>query len=325
MPDEPEVIRQQMEQTRSALTEKLETLEQQVTETVSGANTAVVETVESVKEAVQETVGAVKGTVQETMDSVREAFDLSRQLDRHPLIFCTGAFGLGYLAGNAWKRSHGSGSSRSMFQDVLHPGGHVSRLSEDGGRREMHERSSRPAQAQAAASSSAASWTAAPSNWMHFLSEQFGSEIDKAKGLALGTLFGVVRDFAAQTAPETMRQRVTEVINDFTRKMGGEVIEGPVLGEGQQGESSSRAWGEMASPRHEASRSHGAAQPMVSDATRQKWQGRWDQFRGRAKQHWGNLTDDDFTRSQGNVEQMVGIIRERTGETREEIERKLNS
>jgi uncharacterized protein YjbJ (UPF0337 family) len=61
----------------------------------------------------------------------------------------------------------------------------------------------------------------------------------------------------------------------------------------------------------------------MSSATQQKWQGRWDQLKGRAKQFWGDLTDDDFTRADGKYDELVGIINERTGETREEIEERL--
>jgi uncharacterized protein YjbJ (UPF0337 family) len=39
---------------------------------------------------------------------------------------------------------------------------------------------------------------------------------------------------------------------------------------------------------------------------------------------WGNLTDDDFTRAQGKYDELVGIINERTGESRERIEEILN-
>jgi uncharacterized protein YjbJ (UPF0337 family) len=61
----------------------------------------------------------------------------------------------------------------------------------------------------------------------------------------------------------------------------------------------------------------------VASATRQKWSGRWEQVRGRAREIWGWLTDDDLTRMQGDCEQLVGLIHERTGETREQIEKRL--
>lgn len=56
-----------------------------------------------------------------------------------------------------------------------------------------------------------------------------------------------------------------------------------------------------------------------------KWEGRWDQLTGKAKQTWGDLTDDDLDVAEGNYEELVGKIKERTGESREEIEEKLDA
>lgn len=47
-------------------------------------------------------------------------------------------------------------------------------------------------------------------------------------------------------------------------------------------------------------------------------------MKGKAKQLWGKLTDDDFTRAQGDYDELVGLINERTGETRERVEELLN-
>lgn len=56
-----------------------------------------------------------------------------------------------------------------------------------------------------------------------------------------------------------------------------------------------------------------------------KWEGRWDQLTGKAKQTWGDLTNDDLDVAEGNYEELVGKIKERTGESREEIEEKLDA
>ena len=55
----------------------------------------------------------------------------------------------------------------------------------------------------------------------------------------------------------------------------------------------------------------------------QEIQGQWNQLRGRVKEKWGQLTDDDLQLHGGNVDQMVGKIQQRTGEGREAIERFL--
>jgi len=55
----------------------------------------------------------------------------------------------------------------------------------------------------------------------------------------------------------------------------------------------------------------------------QELQGQWNQLRGRVKEKWGQLTDDDLAFQGGNVDQLVGRIQQRTGEGREAIERYL--
>lgn len=63
---------------------------------------------------------------------------------------------------------------------------------------------------------------------------------------------------------------------------------------------------------------------MTEDNTKLKWEGRWDQLKGKAQQTWGDLTDDDLDVAEGNYEEFIGRIKERTGESREEIEKRLN-
>lgn len=53
-------------------------------------------------------------------------------------------------------------------------------------------------------------------------------------------------------------------------------------------------------------------------------EGRIDRIKGRARSIWGDLTDDDFDQARGNTENLIGRIKEKTGETTDEIRRKLN-
>jgi uncharacterized protein YjbJ (UPF0337 family) len=55
----------------------------------------------------------------------------------------------------------------------------------------------------------------------------------------------------------------------------------------------------------------------------QELQGQWNKLRGQVKEHWGQLTDDDLQIQGGNIDQLVGRIQQRTGETRDSIERFL--
>ena len=55
-----------------------------------------------------------------------------------------------------------------------------------------------------------------------------------------------------------------------------------------------------------------------------KTEGRLDQARGKIRSTWGDLTDDDFDQAQGNTETLIGKIKERTGDTIENIRTKLD-
>lgn len=51
--------------------------------------------------------------------------------------------------------------------------------------------------------------------------------------------------------------------------------------------------------------------------------GNWTQFRGKVKEQWGELTDDDLDRMAGQREQLIGQIQKRYGTTKEEAERRV--
>jgi uncharacterized protein YjbJ (UPF0337 family) len=52
--------------------------------------------------------------------------------------------------------------------------------------------------------------------------------------------------------------------------------------------------------------------------------GKWMQVKGRAKEQWGDLTDDDLDRIEGNRDQLAGRIQERYGVAKEEAERQVD-
>lgn len=59
--------------------------------------------------------------------------------------------------------------------------------------------------------------------------------------------------------------------------------------------------------------------------TKEEFSGKYHQVKGRIKEKYGSLTDDDFERGSGGLEQLVGIIQQKTGETRRTIEQYLNN
>jgi len=242
MSDESEVIQQQMQETRTALTDKLETLEAQVVNTVSEANTAVVATVESVKDAVQETMNVVKGSVHETVDSVKHAMDLSRQVDRHPWLLMGGAAALGYLGGCLLRRAV---TRPSRGESPVYPLAPPIRIRPS---EEKNGRGTHPLQDNA----EEAARPSPVAGWLSKLEKELAPEIDKVKSLAIGVGLGLVRDLITESAPEQLQPRLTEVMDDITVKLGGETIRGPVL-------STSSETGKGASTDHRNGRRREAA------------------------------------------------------------------
>lgn len=53
--------------------------------------------------------------------------------------------------------------------------------------------------------------------------------------------------------------------------------------------------------------------------------GQWMQLKGKARQQWGKLTDDDLEKIQGSAEILAGKIQEYYGKTREQAEKELDT
>ncbi len=58
---------------------------------------------------------------------------------------------------------------------------------------------------------------------------------------------------------------------------------------------------------------------------REQIQGQWNEVKGRLREHWGQLTDNDLQRAKGSAEELVGVVQERTGATRSEVEQFLDN
>jgi uncharacterized protein YjbJ (UPF0337 family) len=61
----------------------------------------------------------------------------------------------------------------------------------------------------------------------------------------------------------------------------------------------------------------------MDDDARMRFEGKWDQVRGRVKESWGDLTDDELDQTEGKWDQVVGKIKEKTGESVDSIQDKL--
>ena len=54
------------------------------------------------------------------------------------------------------------------------------------------------------------------------------------------------------------------------------------------------------------------------------FEGKWKEMRGQIKEWWGELTDDDLEKAGGKADQIVGLLQQKYGYTREAAEEKFN-
>ncbi len=59
-------------------------------------------------------------------------------------------------------------------------------------------------------------------------------------------------------------------------------------------------------------------------STKTEVMGKWNQLKGQVRERWGQISDNDFSRVQGNTDQLIGMIEEKTGTARREIEAFIN-
>ncbi len=53
-------------------------------------------------------------------------------------------------------------------------------------------------------------------------------------------------------------------------------------------------------------------------------EGNWKQFKGKVKEQWGRLTDDDLDEIDGNRQQLEGKIQERYGLEKDRVQQDID-
>jgi ElaB/YqjD/DUF883 family membrane-anchored ribosome-binding protein len=210
--NELEVIRHQMEEKRASLAEKLDVLEDQVLGMVHEATSAVSGTVRDVTGAVD----SVKENIHETVESIKETFNFSDKIRQHPWL----AIGGGFAAGFAGALLLGSSSRKPVPPRQFAP------------RKETNGFASGPARTpvtdhQPAASSEPASPLAtAASEALHTI-----------KGMAVGTLLGVLTELVGDMVPATLKPEVEKLFGDLNTHLGGKELHKINLSSGGASES----------------------------------------------------------------------------------------
>jgi len=54
-------------------------------------------------------------------------------------------------------------------------------------------------------------------------------------------------------------------------------------------------------------------------------EGNWKQFKGKVKEQWGKLTDDDLDVIEGNRDQLEGKIQERYGKAKDAVRKDVDT
>jgi len=200
--NEPEVIRQRMEETRTALSEKLEKLEGQVTGMVGVTADAVTETVENVKE----TFADVTDAVQEKVQSVKEIFDFRLQMERRPWLLLGGAVGVGFLVSRMTR------STVSTAGHAVAAAGHAAAAAIPAVQALVSEPSSAPAKHEAKPKGES------------FVGEAFG----QVRNLAVGSVMALLREMATVHLPQEFGKTVAETVDGLTQKLGVQPMASPI-------------------------------------------------------------------------------------------------
>ncbi|MCB9185034.1 MAG: CsbD family protein [Flavobacteriales bacterium] len=59
-------------------------------------------------------------------------------------------------------------------------------------------------------------------------------------------------------------------------------------------------------------------------ATEDRIKGNWNQIKGKLKEKYGQLTDDDLTYQEGQEDQLYGRLQERLGKTKDQVKEMID-
>lgn len=212
-----EVIREEMEETRASLANKLEALETQVRDTVQSATDTVASAVDGAKEvvsSVSEGAKQVVETVSETVENVKESLSVSRYVEQYPWASLGVAVAAGFVAAQLIPTSR---STSGDYSEALPP-------------------ASSGSYAPSAASSYQPSTPAQPqheesSAWTGALKGVWDTAATTVEGLAVGTLMSAVKDLVVRGLPQQWQGELTRVVDQVTTQLGGKVMQGNPLQE----------------------------------------------------------------------------------------------
>jgi uncharacterized protein YjbJ (UPF0337 family) len=54
-------------------------------------------------------------------------------------------------------------------------------------------------------------------------------------------------------------------------------------------------------------------------------QGNWKEVKGKLKQQWGKLTDDDITQLKGSYQELEGVLQKRYGYQKDQVKKEIDN
>ena len=57
--------------------------------------------------------------------------------------------------------------------------------------------------------------------------------------------------------------------------------------------------------------------------TKLQFKGSWNEVKGKLKQKYGDLTDDDLTFTEGKEDELLGRLQQRLGKSKEDLRREI--
>jgi len=207
--ESPELIEQEMQQTRASLTEKVAALECQVLGTIQNATEAVHSTVESVKAAVHDVSSTVKDTVSESVhtvtDQVKNSLDVTRHTRENPWAMVGGAAAVGFVTGYFLfgpRGEHSRAASRAI-------GGSFDGLSA----------ASRPVYSPTPAYQPAQPAAPRRPGWLDEIFDRVGEEAKRLGEMALASATASLRQAVQQQVPKLIEERIPKLIEDGIPKL----------------------------------------------------------------------------------------------------------
>jgi len=61
------------------------------------------------------------------------------------------------------------------------------------------------------------------------------------------------------------------------------------------------------------------------DANKDILHGKWHELKGKVRQQWGKLTDDDLTQVSGKAEELAGVLQQRYGYSKAQAEMEITT